>query len=286
MRIKLISVFVFIAFQAYSQLNITNNCDSVSNLVIESPYHIYEFSSAWGYMGGTNGNNFAEWADLYTGTVGGYITEIWFMPGKVYAGTPSSFVKFNVYQANQPSSGPGSILGSQNVLVNSMQVDQWNQIILTSPISVTSNFFLGFQVNYSNPQDTFCILSNSPQVQNTAWFKYPIIGWMSYANFMNNQVNTHYAMAARICDSPTSNSAFVKSSHPKVFPNPATNSINVFDDALIDKIYLYNIKGEIVYESNVADYQTTINIENFPAGNYFIRYEANNKHIHTVFTKL
>lgn len=255
MKIFLLSFLVFSVIFAKSQ-----NCDTITNLTPEAPYYMYEFSSAWGYMGGHNGNNLAEWAEQFPGFSGTF-QDILILPGRAYAGSASSYITMRVHSG---STTPGAILESKQVLINTLQVDQWNKISFDNPVTVNGGLFISFKLNYTQPQDTFVILSNSPKVNNTAWIKYPMMGWLSYQTFMNGQLNTSFGIAALVCDSTTIISHAENRDLFAVFPNPCAETLKIGTQKPIASAWLINalghkkrleIKpGQTLYEINTGDW--------------------------------
>ena len=62
----------------------------------------------------------------------------------------------------------------------------------------------------------------------------------------------------------------------KVYPNPASNYINVTSTITIDKIELYSILGKKVHETANAN---TIDISNLNSGIYFVQFYSGNRNI-------
>ena len=59
----------------------------------------------------------------------------------------------------------------------------------------------------------------------------------------------------------------------KVFPNPATNVVTISVNTLINQpVYISNTSGQIVYQQNLHQPTTTIDISQWASGVYFVRY--------------
>lgn len=69
-----------------------------------------------------------------------------------------------------------------------------------------------------------------------------------------------------------------------VYPNPATDVINITDVKNNSRIAIYNVLGDVVY-SNQIDNNLVLNINAFNAGVYFIKIENNNEVSTTRFIK-
>ncbi len=59
----------------------------------------------------------------------------------------------------------------------------------------------------------------------------------------------------------------------KVWPNPATNVVTISVITLINQpVYISNTSGQIVYQQNLQQPTTTIDISQWASGVYFVRY--------------
>jgi hypothetical protein len=60
----------------------------------------------------------------------------------------------------------------------------------------------------------------------------------------------------------------------QVFPNPATDVINVVSDLNVKSITLVNYVGQMVYNQNVNSNNIQINVSNYVTGMYFVTIET------------
>jgi len=60
----------------------------------------------------------------------------------------------------------------------------------------------------------------------------------------------------------------------KVFPNPATNLVNIQSPVQIEEISLMDITGKMVYKALPNSMNTTIELDRFPAGVYIVKWVA------------
>ena len=123
-------------------------------------------------------------------------------------------------------------------------------------------------------------------------------------NFSTAEIGTHY-LVVRLTDTSTGYNKDVRyiitkaptgvenvsnaAENVKLYPNPASNEINVVYDANADvkNIAVYNIIGKVVSVYKVAGPSANLNIENIPSGIYFVRlYNSNGNVVVTrKFTK-
>ena len=63
----------------------------------------------------------------------------------------------------------------------------------------------------------------------------------------------------------------VKSSF-NIYPNPATNIVNIeFKNNANEVIYIYNLIGELIYQTIPTDKEVIINVSNWTSGVYIIK---------------
>ena len=60
--------------------------------------------------------------------------------------------------------------------------------------------------------------------------------------------------------------------HIRVYPNPATNGINIASKNPISEVQIYSLTGEKIFQSDlVEEHDKRINIDGFPPGIYLIK---------------
>ena len=85
-----------------------------------------------------------------------------------------------------------------------------------------------------------------------------------------------FAMA-RITDVLLNSNDFNRQNNFSVVPNPVQNNLTILNEKnrTIEKIYIFDVSGKIVYENN--SYDAIINVEQFAAGIYYIKIYLENK---------
>ncbi len=56
-----------------------------------------------------------------------------------------------------------------------------------------------------------------------------------------------------------------------IYPNPATNLINVSSDVTIEQIEIFDIKGSLIFSKSYQQKRTSINVSNFAKGVYSVK---------------
>jgi|GEM_PF-2020333 len=88
---------------------------------------------------------------------------------------------------------------------------------------------------------------------------------------------------------PTSVFESTKNENVKIYPNPAKNNVTfqLNNELFIKQYKIYNLKGKLQINklTNIHSKELNINIEDLPAGNYFIEIQTKNKIINKSFLK-
>lgn len=71
-----------------------------------------------------------------------------------------------------------------------------------------------------------------------------------------------------------------------VYPNPASNIINIISPVTLDKIEIYNMLGQIMQTNNEADNQFVLDVAHLPSGTYLVKFYSNEKEGGSKFVKM
>ncbi len=125
------------------------------------------------------------------------------------------------------------------------------------------------------------------EVPDAVWYTYNMqpIDTASGIWVRPTQAITQYIQDIDVCDKvaydtvtvyayPLSNVQFALNNvQLKVWPNPATNVVTISVNTLINQpVYISNTSGQIVYQQNLQQPTTTIDISQWASGVYFVRY--------------
>ena len=144
-----------------------------------------------GYVNGhalIGANNAFEWAQPITLTSVTDIRAIEYAPGIVNDG--GGEVIWKIY-ANAGTE-PGAVLAEDTVLLSNVNEGFWNQINVNPPLTgVTGALWVGFEITYTNPLDTFVLISNVVSAaQNTDYWNNGS-AWTSIATTTGGGAGTH-----------------------------------------------------------------------------------------------
>ncbi|MCO5269776.1 MAG: T9SS type A sorting domain-containing protein [Brumimicrobium sp.] len=102
------------------------------------------------------------WVEPYNiGTQSNQIRAVRMLPWKIKNASNNGKITLRVYNAS--GNQPGTQLYSQVVPFSSLKPEMyWSQIELTTPISVTGKFFVGYEVTFTSPVDSFALATTQP----------------------------------------------------------------------------------------------------------------------------
>lgn len=133
------------------------SCDTLRNYSLTDNF--YEISGDNGAFlghdkvdGGTT--NVTEWAEPYNVTASTEVRRLVFVPWVVH--DEGGSVTFHVYEDD--AGVPGASLVSETVPLADINEYFLTEIDFTTPVTVNGSFFVGYELEYNTPQDTFAIL--------------------------------------------------------------------------------------------------------------------------------
>lgn len=151
------SLILTTLFLATTSLLISQSCDTLRNYNLSDP--LYEFSGDYGHAlghdfvaGGTE--PVTRWAEPYSVASQTEVRSIRFIPWKIH--DEGGAVEFNIYNDN--AGEPGGSIYSELVPLNSIDENFIETIDINPGVVVNGDFWVGYELQYNTPQDTFAIL--------------------------------------------------------------------------------------------------------------------------------
>ncbi|MFH2143645.1 MAG: T9SS type A sorting domain-containing protein [Bacteroidota bacterium] len=260
-------------------------CDEYNNIAT-SPLTYYTFGSGkWGYWSGHNEYGWTKFAEKYSNMTNQYIHGVYIPCAKANNMSGSSYITVKVWNGN---SQPGTELESVSVLIGDFTVNAYNYLAFSAPIQTDGNFFIGYEISYLSPLDTFAIFMAHDRIDaggNTAFI---YNGTWNSCNSLG--LNTSFAFDTKLCNSTKSMGPVMKvipininnhesvqeKSHPSeisIYPNPSDNFVTVY---LGDQNYnecvikIYDIYGKMMkYKSSlIENNKLFIDLKKFDSGMY------------------
>lgn len=246
-------------------------CDTVSNMKPGEIPILYHFPGGTGYLGGQNSDNIRAYADFYKYHTFNEIYGIVIPVIKLNGTSTSPHIRIHVWDGADDK--PTTELLNQRVNYSEMQAN-FNQIIMfDEPLQLDGPFYLGYSINYTG-NDRFVVALASNRGSN---------GFNSLFVKKDDQwFNTkfHYDIASSTAIKPivclVGTDEFEADNYISIYPNPATNVINIDYDLYFknnDFVEIFDASGRIIKQvmATPFDSRMQINVADIPNGNYFVR---------------
>ncbi len=257
----------------------TGSCDTVTNIQDSDQLTLYAYQQTWGTWTGHSGYGDDKFADFHSGTTQNTkLQGIYLAVAKAHAANTSSKISIKAWNSG---SLPGSQLASKDVLINSLDPGYWNYVPFTSPVTVGSNFYVGYQIYY-NSADTFAVYNaaNRSSGVNTA-FAYEDNAWHNWSEWSMYSSLGIFAVVCPVSTDAVEN--FDAENDILLFPNPSNGKFYI--DPFIENndnlnIVVYNNLGnEILRKTFVkpSPGPLLLDLPDVEPGIYFVQMQAGKK---------
>lgn len=183
---NLIKVILGVTLLFVTRLTFAQSCDTLRNYDPQSS--LYNFSLTTGYIfghstvsDGTNTYQDKDWAEPYNVSSSSQIRAVRFLPFKVQNNSGNATLTINVYSNN--AGEPGTVIGSQVVSYDDLTNNIWNVVPFDNAVTVNGDFFVGYELDYSTPVDTFAISATKSPIN---YSKVYVTGVSPLGNTWNN----------------------------------------------------------------------------------------------------
>jgi lysyl endopeptidase len=247
-------------------LRYSKTCDTVTNIkTIETPV-LLDYSG-WGYLSGTNSDNVNKYAESFnladsTNLVGVYLG----IAKNKYAGSTSS-IYLNIWESGIDSF-PGKQLMTQAIRMNSLEENKLNFISLYSAIKFIGKIFVGLEIYYNSPLDTFALFSSPKRTtgtkSNTAYVMLSN-NWFDMKTLYSDLFGLSLQINPVFCDSLPPGAFHYEKLKSNIiqekascYPNPSDGNFTlVFPEATKDIIHIeiFNTSGCLVFSDQVKPWQ-------------------------------
>lgn len=134
-------------------------CDLISDVTGDEKYVLAKVNNGRGYVSGHNSYRVASYAQEFYQTDKTTLSafSVAFAKASTGANNGNSVVNFQIYQMNESTGTPGTILKTIQVPISSLKSADNNFIPLDKPLDITGTYFIGYDINYSNSSDTVAV---------------------------------------------------------------------------------------------------------------------------------
>lgn len=150
---------------------------------------------------------------------------------------------------------------------------QENFVLFSEPITVTGNYFIGFEVDNTEPSPAFGLTLSHTNSEDNAF--YYDTEWHSYLDLANYNKATTLWVDPVVQSSEISAITTTKAKHFKVYPNPVrTGEALIISGAMLkENISIYDVLGRkhSVKITQQNDAEVALNIDPLAIGTYILR---------------
>jgi len=272
-------------------------CDTTSNIKQgEHPLVFIHLSpNKWGYIPGHNQSQIKYYADkqvnyTYTNVSGLLVPVV-----KTYGASPNNKVRFTVWDVDSLTGKPGNILGYKDEIINNFTPQLYKSVHFNTPINVNGKFFVGYQLWYNSPVDTFVVYmapNRGINGQNTLYLAKTPTDWKTITQFFNDTLIYNTSLAIQVVGCLVGIDEIDLLQHMVVYPNPTYDklTIEILDiDIKKADFEVYDLMGrkmDITVKNTYANHQFQLDVSPLKQGVYILKSKVNGISINQRFTKL
>lgn len=254
-------------------------CDTINNLQSgDIPLTFRHLTSKWGYFPGHNGYTVKAYAEKYTNYTYSNIYGILVPVIKAYAASSNPKVRFTVWDVDPVTGEPGNELDYKDVPIGSFTPYLYHSVTFDNNPEVNGSFYVGFQLYYNTPRDTFAIyMAPNRGIGGLNTIMCLKAGeWLTPTELLNDTLNTSLGFDLIGClvevDEVDIESVI------NVYPNPSSDFVNIDFIDEIDKdvnITIYDLYGKQIDRiENVNSGTYKLDFRNQESGIYLIVFES------------
>jgi len=251
-------------------------CDTINNLTSNDiPLTFRHLTpDKWGYFPGHNGYTVKAYAEKFTNYTFSNVQGMLVPVIKAYSASSSAKVKFTVWDMDT-TGYPGNEIETIDAQIGDFTPYLYHSILFDNPAPVNGTFFVGFQLFYSTPADTFAIYmapNRGIGGQNTMYVKRSS-DWMCPSDLLGDTLNT--ALGINLIGCLVKVKEIDIEENINIYPNPSNNIVNIdINDKLNSdiKVAVYDIFGRElnVSESQIDTGNISLNFSEYNSGIYLI----------------
>lgn len=262
--------------------HVAGMCDTFWNISKHEPIQLYKEGLKWGYYSGQNASGYTQFAEKIVNQTLIDISEIYVHAAKVYSASPYSTITFKIWEGNQY---PISEIYQKSVYTSQLRPNSINTITLDSAITVGGNFFIGYEVNYSSPQDTFTVYQSTDRglPGPSTMYVSDGVNWKSIDNAYAKVIYSSLKIGLLEC---TNSLKSISEAGLKVMPTAFTDyaTIELPEGVTIKDIITYDCIGRRVFLNYTLDSPNlTIYSGNLAAGIYTLVVKTSSRPMYARF---
>jgi hypothetical protein len=137
-------------------------------VIADEKYEVAKINYGKGFVSGHNSLKIASFAQEFNQTNRTTLSAFSVGMAKVSSGVfnSNSTVDFKIYKINENTGLPGALLKSVKMPMKSLKALTMNFIQLDQPLLISGKYFIGYDLNYSNTNDSVAVYHAMPRTGN------------------------------------------------------------------------------------------------------------------------
>jgi hypothetical protein len=191
-------------------------------------------------------------------------------------------IVMKVWNNNGTGGTPGGVLAQRDIPINTISTTQVNYFPLTSPISISTPYYIGFELTYA-PGDTvalFCSQDRGAGGANSAFEQFSTNQWFAFNSTNSWGLRVALGIEAEVClasdiDNPPLTGNLV------MFPNPTQNELTINLELFVKPepvdVRIFNLQGQLMKNYHFGASQLhnqQIEIGELSNGVYFVEVQS------------
>jgi hypothetical protein len=249
-------------------------------------------STGWGYISGHNHLQNSEYAEHFEMNGTKYLYALYMDVAKRHFSAPDSKIKIKVWSG---SNYPGDLLYEKDLYYFELLEGQENFIRLDSIIHVDREFYIGYEIFYRTPADTFAVYttaSSSPEKINSAFYR-GNEGWLPLTDGENSYI-TSLSLRPVVMNYFPHNKLYPRGfpvDEVTLYPNPTYGDMQVLFESApseIVEMQVFDLTGRLVLEATEYSPEPNfiLNTNNLSTGSYILKIANGDMNITLNFVKL
>ena len=250
--------------------------DTISNIYESDNLVLLEGNLDWGYLSGHNSDSIQLFAEKFNISGRKNLLGLFLNIAKLHYSASSSKITINLWNGDNE---PEQLVIKKEVLLVDLVKGEMNFIEFDSVVTVNNTFYLGYQIEYNNPLDTFALYMRENNNENNTALIYTDNSWESVYDFSSGNISTSFDIRPLIFDSisdPFKYDTTLSTGEIKIIPVMARNAVKIeLYEWPEEKVILniYSLSGQLVasklfsYPDKIIEY----NLSNIRNGIYVIQ---------------
>jgi lysyl endopeptidase len=221
------------------------NIEEGDQIVNESYY-------GWGYITGHNSGGISQYAEHYFRNGSKYVYGLKMHVAKAYSQSPDSHILLKIWDGIDR---PANELFRKEIYTFELMPGEENYLRLDTLILVNRHFFVGYEISYELPIDTFAVfaaLHTDPDISNTA-YALKDVSWQPLSDAIEIY-NASLAVSPLVLDYyPPSSTEYGKYPFDDItlYPNPTYGNTQILFKNRVEgeiRLTIYDLQGNKVFE--------------------------------------